>query len=39
VNRGIAVALGNSTPGSVITNVSVLCNYTDDFDQYYVSNA
>jgi Right handed beta helix region len=39
MNWGINVALGNSTPGTKITNVTVLGNYIHDFDQYYVSNA
>jgi Right handed beta helix region len=39
MNWGIAVALGNSTPGTEITGVKVLGNYIHDFDQYYVSNA
>jgi hypothetical protein len=39
MNWGIAVALGNSTPGTKITGVSIIGNYIHDFDQYYVSNA
>jgi hypothetical protein len=39
MNWGIAVALGNSTPGTKITGVAVLGNYIHDFDQYYVSAA
>jgi hypothetical protein len=39
MNWGIAVALGNSTPGTRISGVEVLGNYIHDFDQYYVSSA
>jgi hypothetical protein len=39
MNWGIAVALGNSTPGTKITGVAVLGNYIHDFDQYYVCSA
>jgi len=39
MNWGIAVALGNSTPGTKITNVKLLGNYIHDFDQYYVCAA
>lgn len=39
MNWGIAVALGNSTPGTKLTGVKVLGNYIHDFDQYYVSSA
>ena len=39
MNWGIAVALGNSTPGTKITGVSIVGNYIHDFDQYYVSSA
>jgi Right handed beta helix region len=38
MNWGIAVALGNSTPGTKITGVAVLGNYIHDFDQYYVAS-
>jgi hypothetical protein len=38
MNWGIAVALGNSTPGTKITGVSIVGNYIHDFDQYYVSS-
>lgn len=38
MNWGIAVALGNSTPGTKLTGVKVLGNYIHDFDQYYVSS-
>jgi len=38
MNWGINVALGNSTPGTKITGVSVLGNSIHDFDQYYVSS-
>jgi hypothetical protein len=37
MNWGIAVALGNSTPGTKITGATILGNYIHDFDQYYVS--
>ena len=39
MNWGIAVALGNSTPGTKITGASIVGNYIHDFDQYYVSSA
>jgi hypothetical protein len=39
MNWGIAVALGNSTPGTKITGISILGNYIHDFDQYYVCSA
>ena len=39
MNWGVAVALGNSTPGTKITNVKIIGNYIHDFDQYYVSAA
>jgi hypothetical protein len=38
MNWGVAVALGNSTPGTKITNVKIVGNYIHDFDQYYVSS-
>ena len=38
MNWGIAVALGNSKPGTKITNVAMLGNYIHDFDQYYVAS-
>jgi hypothetical protein len=37
MNWGIAVALGNSTPGSKIDGLKVLGNYIHDFDQYNVA--
>lgn len=39
MNWGIAVTLGNSTPGTKITGVQILGNYIHDFDQYYVCSA
>jgi hypothetical protein len=38
MNWGIAVALGNSTPGTKIDGVKVLGNYIHDFDQYNVAS-
>jgi hypothetical protein len=39
MNWGINVALGNSTPGTLLSGVRVVGNYIHDFDQYYVCNA
>jgi hypothetical protein len=39
MNWGIAVALGNSEPGTQITNVKIIGNYIHDFDQYYVCDS
>jgi hypothetical protein len=38
MNWGIAVALGNSKPGTKIDGVKVLGNYIHDFDQYNVAS-
>lgn len=39
MNWGIAVALGNSTPGTTIRGTKIVGNYIHDFDQYYVCAA
>ena len=39
MNWGIALALGDSKPGTHLAGVTVSHNYIHDFDQYYVCNA
>jgi hypothetical protein len=38
MNWGIAVALGNSQPGTKITGATIVGNYIHDFDQYHVAS-
>jgi hypothetical protein len=39
MNWGINVALGNSDPGTVLSNVQIVGNYVHDFDNYEVCSA
>jgi hypothetical protein len=39
MNWGIALALGDSKPGTHLAGLTVSHNYIHDFDQYYVSGA